>query len=489
MVLPVLHEIGTTFSSLGKLVVGDAKGAGKVWDDYSKESVIGSGVRAAGHAIAGNTEEARVIACGMGRATGRALTGGGFMSELPVFKELDKVGKSLGDMIGGGDDESARKRWTEEYIQEYQDPANWSKAGVSLVTAGLGTGVTILTAGLATPAFVAAMGGAGAAVGTADNAAKQGIDIGFGNKDSFDLGEMVGSGLQGGVMAANAARAGRAAAEQARQARNLQVRRANQQGRGYNQQAMENYHRARQANQQLIEGALRNKEALQQAQEGVQQALEDKQQAQIDGQRLKRAGEIQEEQPTGKGTGVTSLMVDEDGNEVPGHNEFLRSKKHPPIKKADGTGTERSGNVIGHKDGPFPDGIEHVEKGRARPSVQQRLAENGGEQWEFHNCAEPHALENLRAEHPDTGGPKANYTVGRRQQRDIVVKKPCNNCNAMGEKVYGKTPFDRFDGKPFQEAIDINNQDAAMAFRGEARRFTNASRAVNEAPRIFSRPT
>ena len=53
---------------------------------------------------------------GMGRATGRAVCGGGLLSEVPGFKELDKCGKSLGDVIGGGDEESARKRWTEEYV-------------------------------------------------------------------------------------------------------------------------------------------------------------------------------------------------------------------------------------------------------------------------------------------------------------------------------------------------------------------------------------
>merc|ERR1712037_185955 len=50
-----------------------------------------------------------------------AVCGGGLLSEVPGFKELDKCGKSLGDVIGGGDEESARKRWTEEYVKEIQE--------------------------------------------------------------------------------------------------------------------------------------------------------------------------------------------------------------------------------------------------------------------------------------------------------------------------------------------------------------------------------
>jgi len=210
MVFPGLHEIGTTFSSIGKLVTGDVKGAGEVWEKYSEESVIGSGVRSAYHGITGDKEEAARIAKGMGRATGRALTGGGLLSEIPVFKELDKAGKSLGDVLGGGDTESARKRWTEEYVEEYCDGSNWAKAGVQAATVAGGIGVTLLTGGLATAPFYAAVSGAGAGLGVANNAANQGIDIAAGKKDKFDSGELVGSGLTGGAMAAIGGKVNRA---------------------------------------------------------------------------------------------------------------------------------------------------------------------------------------------------------------------------------------------------------------------------------------
>lgn len=213
MVYPGLHELTTICGSVGKLVVGDVGGAGKVWTDYSEESVIGSGLRAAVHGIAGDTEEATRIAKGMGRAYGRACTGGGLFSEIPVFKELDKCGKSLGDVIGGGDMESARKRWTEEWCEEYQSGSNWAKAGVQVATVLGGIGVTVLTAGLATGPYYAAMVGAGAGISAASNATNQGIDIAAGNRKSFDVGSVVGSSLEGGAMGAIATKISRARAK------------------------------------------------------------------------------------------------------------------------------------------------------------------------------------------------------------------------------------------------------------------------------------
>ena len=59
----------------------------------------------------GNVERAEELGRGMGRATGKALLGGGILRDVPVFHELATCGESLGDMIGGGDDQSARRRW------------------------------------------------------------------------------------------------------------------------------------------------------------------------------------------------------------------------------------------------------------------------------------------------------------------------------------------------------------------------------------------
>ena len=185
MVLPLFHELGTIATSVGKLVVGDTEGAGKAWVDYSEQSVIGSGARAAYHGINGDTEEATRIVKGMGRAAGRAVsqtvTGGGLLKEVPVFKELDKAGKSLGDLVVG-DTESAKKRFTEELYNEYTSGSNWAKAGVGIAAAGL----TLATGGL----------GYGL-VAAAKNAANQGIEIAAGEKENFDAGALIASGLIG----------------------------------------------------------------------------------------------------------------------------------------------------------------------------------------------------------------------------------------------------------------------------------------------------
>jgi len=190
---------------LGYLVTGDTKKAGGAWQDYREESVLGSGVASAISAISGDTQEATRLAKGMGRATGQAMLGGGLLSDVPVFKELSKCGRSLGDVIGGGDTKSACQRWTEEYIQEISDPHAVPKALLSIGTAAVGVGVTMASAGLATPAFMGAAAATGAGCATADTAAKQTLDIKAGKRKRFDAGDLVGSALTGGAMGASTA--------------------------------------------------------------------------------------------------------------------------------------------------------------------------------------------------------------------------------------------------------------------------------------------
>ena len=179
--LPVLHELVTTVRSVSNLVVGDTEGAAKVWVDYSEGSVIGSGARAAYHGINGDTEEATKIVKGMGRAAGQAVsqtvTGGGLLKEVPGFKELDKAGKSFGDLVVG-DTESAKKRFTEELYNEYSSGSNWAKAGVGIAAT---VGLTVVTGGLGTVGVAIA----GATIAAAKNAANQGIEIAAGENSSL----------------------------------------------------------------------------------------------------------------------------------------------------------------------------------------------------------------------------------------------------------------------------------------------------------------
>jgi len=103
------------------------------------------------------------------------------------YQSAESPWKSLGDVIGGGDTEQARKRWTEEWVEEYKDPMMLPKAGISVVVTAGAVVTTVATGGLGTPAFVgvcAATGGvaaggaaaaaAGAAAGVAVGAAAGG---------------------------------------------------------------------------------------------------------------------------------------------------------------------------------------------------------------------------------------------------------------------------------------------------------------------------
>ena len=194
MHFPILHEAVTAASSVGKLVTGDTEGAGKVWETYADESVIGSSACAI---FAGDKDEALKKLKGAGRAAGHALVGGGILPEaIPGFKELNKAGKALGDAVTG-DTEQAEKRFTEELVSEYKDPklAQNICLGVAEVAAGVATGG--LTSGLSTGAFVALNATAGAATSIAVNSADQGIDMAAGRRDHFDGTKLIEEGTAG----------------------------------------------------------------------------------------------------------------------------------------------------------------------------------------------------------------------------------------------------------------------------------------------------
>jgi len=200
--VPVVHEVGTAFQSLGHLIVADTKKAKADWNNYAHESVIGSGVKALVHVAKGNPDKAEEYGKGCGRAFGQAVLGGGILKEVPVFKELSKCGKSLGDVIGGGDTEMARKRWTEEYVREYSDPDEWLKAGISVGTTVSGVGLCLLTAGAALPVVIGASAGIGAGASVVDNVGKQTVDCLADPDKEFDIGEVLGAGLTGGALGA-----------------------------------------------------------------------------------------------------------------------------------------------------------------------------------------------------------------------------------------------------------------------------------------------
>merc|ERR1712007_2306 len=99
----------------------------------------------------------------------------------------------------------AAKRWTEEYLQEVNDPTYLEKAGVSLVCVAGVTIVTVFTAGMGTAVFLGSVATAGAALGGAENVSKQYIDKCAGKRDHVDAGQVFGSAAAGGILNASLA--------------------------------------------------------------------------------------------------------------------------------------------------------------------------------------------------------------------------------------------------------------------------------------------
>ena len=233
--LPVVHEVTTSFQSLGDAITGDLDGAANRWNTYAEQSVIGSGVYAAVEAARGNEERAIELGKGMGRATGSALLGGGLLRNVPVFHELATAGDSLGDVIGGGDTETAAQRWGDYaensvigsgvYAAVEAGKGNTERAeelgknmGKAAISAGITTAAvaaTIATGGAAAPLGAAAAAGVGAAVGAGVGAGAAAAEQAL-RKDKIEAGDVVAAALMGGVGGAvGGGMAGRAAAGRA----------------------------------------------------------------------------------------------------------------------------------------------------------------------------------------------------------------------------------------------------------------------------------
>lgn len=211
--LPVVHEVKTSFQSLGDAITGDLDGAANRWNTYAEQSVIGSGVYAAVEAARGNQERAIELGKGMGRATGSALLGGGAFGNVPVFHELATAGNSLGDVIGGGDTKTAAQRWghyaensvigTGVYAAVEAGKGNTKRAeelgknmGKAAISAGITTAAVATT--IATGGAAAATAGVGAAVGAGVSAGAAVAEQAL-RKDKIEAGDVVAAALMGGV--------------------------------------------------------------------------------------------------------------------------------------------------------------------------------------------------------------------------------------------------------------------------------------------------
>ena len=233
--LPVVHEVTTLFQSLGDALTGDLDGAANRWNRYAEQSVIGAGAYAAVEAARGNEERAIELAKGMGRATGSALLGGGLLRNVPVFHELATAGDSLGDVIGGGDTETAAQRWGDYaensvigsgvYAAVEAGKGNTERAeelrknmGKAAISAGITTAAAaaiIATGGAAAPLGAAAAAGVGAVVGAGVGAGAAAAEQAL-RKNKIEAGDVVAAALMGGVGGAvGGGMVGRAAAGRA----------------------------------------------------------------------------------------------------------------------------------------------------------------------------------------------------------------------------------------------------------------------------------
>ena len=233
--LPVVHEVTTLFQSLGDALTGNLDEAANRWNRYAEQSVIGAGAYAAVEAARGNEERAIELAKGMGRATGSALLGGGLLRNVPVFHELATAGDALGDVIGGGDTETAAQRWrdyvedsvigTGVYAAVEAGKGNTERAeelrknmGKAAISAGITTAAAaaiIATGGAAAPLGAAAAAGVGAVVGAGVGAGAAAAEQAL-RKNKIEAGDVVAAALMGGVGGAvGGGMVGRAAAGRA----------------------------------------------------------------------------------------------------------------------------------------------------------------------------------------------------------------------------------------------------------------------------------
>ena len=134
MVIPGVHELSTFCSSVSKLVnCWDTKGASEVWIKYSEESIFGSAITAAFHAIRRDNEEAIRIGKGFLKAAIRLIFLGGLLSEIPLFKELDAYGRRFGNRI------TKKDRGSSFQCCKY----DWKKTITQLIQVGVGVGIGI----------------------------------------------------------------------------------------------------------------------------------------------------------------------------------------------------------------------------------------------------------------------------------------------------------------------------------------------------------
>ena len=425
----MVQEVSTVVMVTGDLLCGDRRKAKKRTDGYFKQSVVGSLVAGTVEKVKGNDDEAKKFYKGCGRATGRAICGGGFMENVPVFHELSTVGKSLGEVIAC-DPENIQKH-VEGYVEnsvigsfvgacvedlkgnkERRNELlkNSGKAAISAAVSGGAMAATAITGGAAAPLGVAASAAVGGAMGaTTSVLAQRTNDILYNDGKPSSGGDYVGGALLGGTLGA-------------------------------------------------ISGAQMAK------------AYQQQQTADLDANRMEEHKDLINSFKK-KGDMFTSTTIhDKDGKFSHGYNRALRNKfengkdlsgkplyKDPNAKIKQFPKKSEYANTEGGLS--YPKGYPNVKKAFKTSKVQAKLSKIGPESWEVQNCAEPHALETHMANNPKAKI-DASYTLEIKNGREYI-KAPCKNCKAMGEvNAYGRVPFQKYDGMYVDDAIKTHVENA-----------------------------
>ena len=429
--MPVVQEVSTTAMVTGDLVCGDTTKAKERIEGYYEQSVLGSLVAGTVEKMMGNDDKAKTFFKGCGRATGRAICGGGFMENVPVFHELSTIGKSLGEVIAR-DPENI-----EQHVDDYLENSvigsfvgacveDWKgnykrrdtllkNSGKAVVSAAVTTGAmaaSALTGRAVAPLGVGVAAPAGGAMGAATSVLAQGTnDALYNDGKPSSNGDYVGGILLGGTLGA-------------------------------------------------ISGAQ------------MAEAYQHQETAILDAERMQEHKNLLKGFKEGGGDKFTSSTIHDKryGKSSHGLNREFRNQfedgkdlsgkplyKDPDAKIKQLAKKSKYANTEGSVS--YPKGYRNVKKAYDNPKVQAKLNQLGAEIWDVQNCAEPHALETLMANNPGAQV-DATYTLEVKNGREYI-KKPCNNCKAMGEvNAYGRVPFEDYDGMYVDDAIKKHVRNA-----------------------------
>lgn len=356
-------------------------------------------------------DKAKQLGKNMGRATGSAVLGGGLLRNVPGFQEVGMYGDMLGECIAG-DPENCEK-----HIRRYADESLVINAAISCVingdmesakVYGVKTGKASLSAG-------ATIAGVAITVGTGGLAAPMGIGA------AAAIGGVVGGGAAVGGIYTEAAIQGT------------------------------------EVDPGEVIGSALMGGVVGAAAGGLQAAKHAKlQQTKVQGKNLTQTGRNLESNANAPSKAVYAEIHADTGDVRSGFNKSARSIH------AESTNAQpypRSNN-------PHP----HVDKIANNPAVQgelQKIVDTSVKSRPLANCAEAHALENLKKSN-SVAIPKENYVVQKVNGPNgptSVVKAPCENCQAVSKiNGYGEAPFgkSKYDSMPISKAVETRTANATQ---------------------------